>query len=49
MGAVIAAMPDVVAELDASPAQLLVEIGRIATRSLHTSVDPAKNPPPYWR
>jgi predicted nuclease of predicted toxin-antitoxin system len=49
VGAVVAAMPDIVADLGAANGQRLVEITKLDRRKRHKLVDPKKNPPAYWR
>jgi hypothetical protein len=49
IGAVIAAMPQVMAELDQADGQRLVRIaGLDPGRRRYTVTDPRKDPPPYW-
>lgn len=50
VGALVAAMTDVVAELEAAQGQRLVRIIKLdAKRRRHETTDPAVDPPPYWR
>jgi hypothetical protein len=49
VGAVVAAMPDIVEDLDAANGQRLVEITKLDRRKRHKLVDPKKNPPAYRR
>jgi hypothetical protein len=49
MGAVLAALPVVIDELELAKGQRLIHIHDLAASTKrHTSVDPAKSPPPYW-
>lgn len=48
-GAIIAAMPGVVAELEAAPGQRIVEIKALATHDRYKIKDPMREPPRYWR
>jgi hypothetical protein len=49
MGALVAALPDVVDELDAVKSQRLVRIVGLADRKRHEMIDPSVNPPSaYW-
>jgi hypothetical protein len=48
MGAVLAAIRLIVAELEQADAQRLVLIRKIATEDRYTLTDPRTDPPPYW-
>jgi len=48
-GAVVAALPAVIRHLEQSDGQRLVQIKGIDPRDRFTSVDPRRNPPPYWK
>jgi hypothetical protein len=49
VASLVAAMPDVVVELANADGQRLIAITGIdLTRQRHTSVDPRRDPPPYW-
>ncbi|MEV6284316.1 DUF5615 family PIN-like protein [Kribbella sp. NPDC051770] len=47
-GAVVSAMPFVVAELAMAEGQRLVRISSIGPDGRHSTVDPATDPPKYW-
>jgi predicted nuclease of predicted toxin-antitoxin system len=49
VGALVAAMPDVVEDLEAANGQRLVEITKLDRRKRHKVTNPRKDPPPYWR
>jgi hypothetical protein len=50
VGALVAAMSEVVAELDLAPSQCLVKIIKLdRNRRRHETVDPTTEPPAYWR
>jgi hypothetical protein len=48
LGALIAAMPLVMADLARVTGQRLVRINGLDPRARHEVVDPAKSPPRYW-
>ncbi|ADB35846.1 hypothetical protein Kfla_6856 [Kribbella flavida DSM 17836] len=48
LGAVVSAMPFVVAELAAASGQRLVRISSIQASGRHSTVDPSADPPKYW-
>lgn len=48
MGAVLAAIRQVARELEQADGQRLVEIQSISPGKRHRTVDPRRDPPPYW-
>lgn len=48
IGAVISAMPLLVAELEKAPGQRLVHIAGLNPSGRYEIKDPRKDPPPYW-
>ena len=48
-GAIVAALPAVVRHLEQAGSQRLVQIKAIDPRDRFVSVDPQRDPPPYWR
>jgi len=48
MGSVIAALPDVIEEVEEANGQLLVRIQGLAPRRRHETIDPKVDPPTYW-
>jgi hypothetical protein len=48
MGAVLAAIRQVARELEQADGQRLVEIQSISPGRRHRTVDPRRDPPPYW-
>jgi predicted nuclease of predicted toxin-antitoxin system len=49
VGALVAAMPEVVEELATVRGPRLVNITKLDRRKRHTTIDPKTDPPPYWR
>lgn len=49
IGAVIAAMPAVVQHLEAADGQRLIHVKGLDPNNRFDSVNPARNPPKYWR
>jgi hypothetical protein len=48
MAAVVGALRQIVKELEDSDGQRLVHIQALQSGKRHTTIDPRKNPPPYW-
>jgi len=49
IASLIAAMPPVMVELVAADGQRLVSVQALKSSRRHATIDPRKNPPPYWR
>lgn len=49
IGALLAAMPPIAAELVAADGQRLVRVQALKNTRRHETIDPRKDPPPYWR
>jgi len=49
IGALIAAMPAIAAELVAADGQRLIRVRALKNNRRHETIDPRKDPPPYWR
>lgn len=49
MGAVVAAMPQVLAELEHCAGQRLIHVAGLDPKNRYSSIDPVKAPPRYWR
>lgn len=48
VGAIVAAMPRLVEDLEGAPGQMLAEIVSLRDQPRHRLTDPRKDPPPYW-
>jgi hypothetical protein len=48
VAAVVAAMPDVMKDLEAADGQRLVHISKMSPRKRHVLVNPKTHPPAYW-
>lgn len=49
LGAVVAAMPQIIAELEMCGGQRLVHVAGLDPKNRYTSIDPIISPPRYWR
>jgi len=49
IASLIAAIPSIVVELVAADGQRLVRVRALKTGRRHDTIDPRKDPPPYWK